>query len=56
MRRTRLSELLDIELPVLDAPMGPEIARLELAAAVSNADLETGRSGPCKRTLTSDFR
>src|ERR1700760_400966 len=37
MRRTRLCELLDIELPVLGAPMGPEIASLELAAAVSNA-------------------
>jgi nitronate monooxygenase len=35
MRRTRLCELL--ELPVLGAPMGPEIASLELAAAVSNA-------------------
>src|SRR5258707_13735697 len=37
MRRTRLCELLDIELPVLGAPMGPEIASLELAAVVSNA-------------------
>jgi NAD(P)H-dependent flavin oxidoreductase YrpB (nitropropane dioxygenase family) len=37
MRRTRLCELLDIELPVLGAPMGPEIASIELAAAVSNA-------------------
>jgi NAD(P)H-dependent flavin oxidoreductase YrpB (nitropropane dioxygenase family) len=37
MRRTPLCELLDIELPVLGAPMGPEIASLELAAAVSNA-------------------
>jgi len=37
MRRTRLCELLDIELPIVNAPMGPEIASLELAAAVSNA-------------------
>jgi nitronate monooxygenase len=37
MRRTRLCELLDIELPILGAPMGPEIASLELAGAVSNA-------------------
>jgi enoyl-[acyl-carrier protein] reductase II len=37
MRRTRLCELLDIELPILGAPMGPEIASLELVAAVSNA-------------------
>ena len=37
MRRTRLCELLDIQLPILGAPMGPEIASLELAAAVSNA-------------------
>jgi NAD(P)H-dependent flavin oxidoreductase YrpB (nitropropane dioxygenase family) len=37
MLRTRLCELLNIEVPVLGAPMGPEIAGLELAAAVSNA-------------------
>jgi NAD(P)H-dependent flavin oxidoreductase YrpB (nitropropane dioxygenase family) len=37
MRRTRLCELLGIELRVLGAPMGPEIASLELASAVSNA-------------------
>ncbi len=37
MLRTRLCELLGIELPVLGAPMGPEITSLELAAAVSNA-------------------
>jgi NAD(P)H-dependent flavin oxidoreductase YrpB (nitropropane dioxygenase family) len=35
--RTRLCELLDIEAPVIGAPMGPEIMSLELAAAVSNA-------------------
>src|SRR6516225_1181842 len=34
---TRLCELLGIEAPVLGAPMGPEIAGLDLAAAVSNA-------------------
>jgi nitronate monooxygenase len=32
-----LCELLGIEVPVLGAPMGPEISGLELAAAVSNA-------------------
>lgn len=37
MRRTQLCELLDIEVPILGAPMGPEIMSLELAAAVSNA-------------------
>ncbi|MBI2804268.1 MAG: nitronate monooxygenase [Planctomycetes bacterium] len=37
MLRTRLCELLDIQAPVLGAPMGPEIMGLELAAAVSNA-------------------
>lgn len=37
MLRTRLCELLGIDLPVLGAPMGPEITSLELAAAVSNA-------------------
>src|ERR1041385_9030346 len=37
MLRTRLCEMLDIEVPVLAAPMGPEITSLELAAAVSNA-------------------
>jgi len=37
MLRTRLCELLDIDVPVLCAPMGPEITGLELAAAVSNA-------------------
>jgi NAD(P)H-dependent flavin oxidoreductase YrpB (nitropropane dioxygenase family) len=35
--RTRLCELLDIEVPVLGAPMGLDITSLELAAAVSNA-------------------
>jgi NAD(P)H-dependent flavin oxidoreductase YrpB (nitropropane dioxygenase family) len=35
--RTGLCELLGIDAPVLGAPMGPEIAGLELAAAVSNA-------------------
>jgi len=37
MLRTRLCELFGIEVPVLAAPMGPEITGLELAAAVSNA-------------------
>jgi NAD(P)H-dependent flavin oxidoreductase YrpB (nitropropane dioxygenase family) len=37
MLRNRLCELLDIEVPILGAPMGPEIMGLELAAAVSNA-------------------
>ena len=37
MRRTQLCELLDIEVPVLGAPMGPDITNLELATAVSNA-------------------
>ena len=37
MMRNRLCELLDIEVPILGAPMGPEIMNLELAAAVSNA-------------------
>ena len=34
---TKLCELLNIEAPVIAAPMGPEITGLELAAAVSNA-------------------
>jgi nitronate monooxygenase len=37
MLRTRLCELLNIEAPILGAPMGPEISSLELAAAVSTA-------------------
>lgn len=37
MLRTRLCELLEIEVPLLGAPMGPEIAGLDLSAAVSNA-------------------
>ena len=37
MLRTRLCELLEIEAPVLGAPMGPDITGLDLAAAVSNA-------------------
>ena len=37
MLHTKLCELLDIEAPVISAPMGPEIAGVELAAAVSNA-------------------
>jgi nitronate monooxygenase len=37
MLHTQLCELLDIEAPVIGAPMGPEITGLELAAAVSNA-------------------
>jgi NAD(P)H-dependent flavin oxidoreductase YrpB (nitropropane dioxygenase family) len=35
--RAKLCELLQIDAPILLAPMGPEIAGLELAAAVSNA-------------------
>src|ERR1043165_8370369 len=37
MLRTSLCKLLDIEAPVICAPMGPHITSLELAAAVSNA-------------------
>ena len=37
MLRTKLCKLLEIEAPVIGAPMGPEITGLELAAAVSNA-------------------
>src|SRR5215469_3579274 len=37
MLHTKLCELLDIEAPVISAPMGPEITDLGLAAAVSNA-------------------
>ena len=37
MLHTRLCELLEIQAPVLGVPMGPEIAGLDLAAAVSNA-------------------
>src|SRR5437899_6266891 len=37
MLRTRLCELLDIELPIIAAPMGPSITSPELAAAVGNA-------------------
>ena len=37
MLRTRLCELLSIEIPVVGEPMGPEISSLELAAAISNA-------------------
>jgi len=37
MLHTRLCELLNIEVPVLGATMGPDIAGLDLAAAVSNA-------------------
>lgn len=37
MLRTKLCELLDIEAPIIGAPMGPEISGLELAAAISNA-------------------
>jgi nitronate monooxygenase len=37
MLRTRLCELLGIEIPIIGAPMGPEIASLELAAAISDA-------------------
>jgi NAD(P)H-dependent flavin oxidoreductase YrpB (nitropropane dioxygenase family) len=37
MLRTRLCELLHIEVPIVAAPMGPDITTPELAAAVSNA-------------------
>jgi NAD(P)H-dependent flavin oxidoreductase YrpB (nitropropane dioxygenase family) len=37
MLHTRLCELLNIEVPVLGTPMGPDIAGLDLAAAESNA-------------------
>jgi NAD(P)H-dependent flavin oxidoreductase YrpB (nitropropane dioxygenase family) len=37
MLRTRLCDLLAIEIPILSAPMGPSITGPELAAAVSNA-------------------
>ena len=37
MLRTRLCDLLGIEVPILAAPMGPDLTGPELAAAVSNA-------------------
>ena len=37
MLRTSLCKLLNIEAPVICAPMGPHITSLELAAAVSDA-------------------
>jgi NAD(P)H-dependent flavin oxidoreductase YrpB (nitropropane dioxygenase family) len=37
MLRTPLCDLLEIEVPIITAPMGPNITSLELAAAVSNA-------------------
>ena len=37
MLRTRLCDPLAIEVPILAAPMGPDISSPELAAAVSNA-------------------
>lgn len=37
MLRTSLCNLLNIEVPIICAPMGPNITSLELAAAVSNA-------------------
>src|SRR6516164_2447950 len=37
MLHTRLCELLNIEVPVLGTPMGPDIAGLDLAAAASTA-------------------
>lgn len=37
MLRTSLCDLLNIEVPIICAPMGPNITSLELAAAVSNA-------------------
>ncbi len=37
MLRTRLCELLGIDVPIFGAPTGPEILGIELAAAISNA-------------------
>lgn len=37
MIRTRICDLLDIELPVIAAPLGPDLSGPELVAAVSNA-------------------
>ena len=37
MLRTRLCDLLGIDVPILAAPMGPDLSSPELAAAVSNA-------------------
>ena len=37
MLKTRLSKLLGIEFPIFSAPMGPDIAGPDLAAAVSGA-------------------
>jgi nitronate monooxygenase len=37
MFKTRITELLGIEYPILAGPMGPKISELELVAAVSNA-------------------
>jgi NAD(P)H-dependent flavin oxidoreductase YrpB (nitropropane dioxygenase family) len=35
--RTRITELLGIEHPIIPAPMGPDMTAPELVAAVSNA-------------------
>ena len=37
MLRTRVSQLLGIEFPIFSAPMGPDLAGPDLAAAVSSA-------------------
>ena len=37
MLRTRLSDLLGIDAPVISAPMGPDLSGVELVAAVGNA-------------------
>ena len=37
MLKTRLCDLLGVEFPIISAPMGPDIAGPELAAAVSGA-------------------
>jgi NAD(P)H-dependent flavin oxidoreductase YrpB (nitropropane dioxygenase family) len=37
MLHTRLCDLLGIELPILSAPMGPDVSGPELVAAISNA-------------------
>ena len=37
MLHTRLGKLLDIDVPIVAAPMGPNITGIELVAAFSNA-------------------
>ena len=54
MLRTRLSQLLGIEFPIFSAPMGPDLAGPDLAAAVSGA----GGLGlmQAQLSLPADFR